>query len=352
MLSRSKVEQSLASTTAPCTDGHDIGPELADPVGTGLSDPLESAAPKAPTIQERAGALSGHVDKLRSERASLDKWNLNGEGRNQGLVHVVDYAHARPATSVKGKYGSLENTNLEDTIGRGAASGEDIREKLLAKGVAEKDFGKFASANLTPTRKDGGAGARVTRPKETDDEQTTASLADIDAAIAAAKKEMSDAINLVPGKDRGAWRTGAGAPFGKKIADLEQLALDRSMYTVPREDSKKGRVQTVERAMGAAPGAYAGNEINQVTGALDTLSTSVTPTTTTKDGSNTLNLGQQWGKAGPTATGGTAWTKQDTSIQDVSSSTSFTAGGPAQKVKAHKWGPSATTEKYSTVMGA
>ena len=350
MLSPEKVKEALGASH-PVTSDSSLGPGLVDPL-TSSSAPTSTPAPRS--IKERAADLSGHVDKLAGERKSLAKWNNNGDGRNQGLVHVVDYAHARPAASVKGKYGALEEgSNLEDTIGRGALPGSAIAEKLSTKGVASKDFSKFADANLSPLRKDDGKGARLTRSEETDSDETRGELADIDKAIADAKKEKANAIQIVPLKDRGAWAKKEGLAFTNKIARLEKLALDRTMYTVPREESKKGRVQTVERAMDAAPGAYKGDEINQVTNALDTLKGAPTSASTTKTQNGApKNLGQQLGKVGTNTNGRAKWDMVDTTINDVSSSSTMVGGSDAQKVKAHTWGPTVDSEKYSTVMGA
>ena len=43
-------------------------------------------------------ALTGHFGQRVRDQAALSKWNINAEGRNQGLVHLIDYAYARPSS--------------------------------------------------------------------------------------------------------------------------------------------------------------------------------------------------------------------------------------------------------------
>lgn len=359
MLDQDKIATALTESTGTEHGTDSVGPTLSDPVGPGLVD-----SPLVPSIKERAAGLEAHVGKLSSERASLDKWNSNSDGRNQGLVHIVDYAKARPAAKVKGT--SLANTNLEDHIGRGALTGESIRKKLGSEGskaIKDKDFAKFAKANLMPLRKDTGTdtpGTILTRTKEGDSEETVRDLADIEAAIEEAKRAKSEAIQRVPKEERGAWSRGEGAVMQTRIKELEALALERSLYTVPREESKKGRVQTVARAMGEEDDAYAGDEINKVTAALDTMVGADTTTSEhrEKDGSSEYTS-EGWVKTAPPVAGSegveearATWETGTTTVPDVSAQSTYTSGGGGQKIKAHTWGPNKTSKKYSTVMGA
>jgi len=43
------------------------------------------------------GALTAHFKQQVTDQKALSKWNINAEGRNQGLVHLLDYAFARPS---------------------------------------------------------------------------------------------------------------------------------------------------------------------------------------------------------------------------------------------------------------
>ncbi len=344
MLESDRMQSAIQAASS--SQGHDVLSQHE------LPGDLHDDLVPAPSIQERAAGLAGHVDKLASERASLDKWNLNAQGRNQGLVHVVDYARARPPTAVKG--GPLNGENLEDTIGRGPLPGGVISEMLQERGMEAGDFGKFAAKNLQPMLAQEGDGPRLTRTHDDDTPEDIDALRNIDAAIGHAKQAKSEAIQQVPGNQRRAWLQGEGKPLVDRVNHLEQLALDRTLYSVPREDSKAGRVQTVARAMGEADDAFDGDEINQVTNALDVMTGADDTTATHReaDGSQTVDLGEQWARNGESGHGGAHWEMQPTAIQDVSASSSYVSGGDGQKIKAHTWGPNADQEKYSTVMGA
>lgn len=75
------------------------------------------------------------LKKRLQEHEALDAWNVNAEGRNQGLVHLVDYAYARPMASLDGMEES--DRKLLQGTDELPLSGSALVERLSGK---EKQF--------------------------------------------------------------------------------------------------------------------------------------------------------------------------------------------------------------------
>ncbi|MEO6910494.1 MAG: hypothetical protein ABI158_06185 [Edaphobacter sp.] len=102
-----------------------IQPRMAPatrPVPVTTTTPLKSMVVQrtvdtAPIDRKAVGTfLKGHLEQRVKDLAALSKWNINAEGRNQGLVHLLDYAYARPSSlSVTPEATVKSQTKLNDS---------------------------------------------------------------------------------------------------------------------------------------------------------------------------------------------------------------------------------------------
>jgi hypothetical protein len=72
------------------------------------------------------------VGKLAKEQKALEKWNSAGSGRSQGLIHVVDYAKARPAKAVNNA-----PTVTDDALWSTFSTGHPLSGQQLARAFNE-----------------------------------------------------------------------------------------------------------------------------------------------------------------------------------------------------------------------
>lgn len=277
-------------------------------------------------IKARAAALTGHVDTLAKERVELSKWNLNAEGRNQGLVHIIDYGFAPPPKT--------QNRQLSQVMAHKSMSGRQLREHF---GMSTEDFTAFASKE--------GLVASDTKSSS----KLKGQWSSLDSRMKSTMSSSSDK------KATGLSSEYKGMAFAKK--GLEEDVRDRQFFTLPVDDSKKGRIKLAEKSAGL--GGHESfkskhqSEIIGVTQELDRLSRepSTVATSTPSKGGTFQSTG--WAKTGEkTASGVAKWAIRTQQLPNTAESTSLKTTSNGSDLRVEKWGPSSATQKYSTVMGA
>jgi hypothetical protein len=187
------------------------------------SGPAEAApVPAAPSLAPAAahkfgdGFSAAFVAKKAEEQAALGKWNLNGDSRNQGLVHLLDYSHARPARNLSsGRVGKtnltaadqrlMASTDKAPRTGAELANGRLARDADPARGITARG----AEAGLSSGR----AGMRDLVANE-------ALVPHLSAAGRPLHREASDT-------ERAAWDARQGEISGFTL-ELDQAKLDLS----------------------------------------------------------------------------------------------------------------------------
>ncbi|WP_428718023.1 hypothetical protein [Undibacterium curvum] len=277
-------------------------------------------------IKARAAALTGHVDTLAKERVELSKWNLNAEGRNQGLVHIIDYGFAPPPKT--------QNRQLSQVMAHKSMSGRQLREHF---GMSTEDFTAFASKE--------GLVASDTRLSKKMSDASSAMDAQMKSTISQSTNKKATALSS---------EYKAMAITKRRF---EEGARDRQFFTLPVDESKKGRIKLVEKSAGLADHesfkSKHQSEIIGVTQELDRLSRepSTVATSTPSKGGTFQSTG--WAKTGEKTAGGVAkWAIRTQQLPNTAESTSLKTTSNGSDLRVEKWGPSSATQKYSTVMGA
>jgi hypothetical protein len=297
-------------------------------------------------------ALLGHFTRKVEEQKALGQWNTNAQGRNQGLAHILDYAYARPP-----KQGFEK---LEADTGGQPISGKDLRKH----GYTDKQIQQLEKHELD---KEDGTEKKLL-PVSTKDEtgkviktNPESSKQDLNA-LKAQQKEYID--RLSPEEKKNLGKDKKNQELKNQIKEAEEQLADETAYKVPREESKKGRIEQVETATGKGKGSFKQDkgEIVGVTEALNNLPPKPESVKTKGPEGGEITLknpewvknpnkwvkdsqGEYSKKAG--------WTlKDNVKVPNTASSQSYKTGNEKQSLEVAKWGPNPDTMKYSTVMGA
>lgn len=271
------------------------------------------------------------VAQKAKEQKALEQWNVAASGRSQGLIHVIDYAKARPPKKVEEVPPDAKDKRWVEFMAGHPLSGAQLA----------KTFGKEPSEAATI--------AWLTR--FTKQLEPFSAPKNFDGEIAAREKTISDTIRGAT--DKKAANTSAPVQsLRREIAELKsQLAL-ASRWVVGRDDSKKGRVEKVAEAMEKKKGGqrpnYAGNEILGVTGALNELvNAENTKEKPARGFGQQITAENQWvKKAEGTKDTRAQWKQEDTTFEGSAYEEESAPAG----LRVVKWGPKGET-KYSTVMG-
>lgn len=101
--------------------------------------------------------LSAHIGQKAQEQKILDQWNTNAQGRNQGLVHLVDYSYARPTRLETTPPNVKLNAAHRDALRQGDKNGWDeqqwkanLGDKTFNDLKKQGYFSEFAGANTVP----------------------------------------------------------------------------------------------------------------------------------------------------------------------------------------------------------
>lgn len=290
-------------------------------------------------IKERAKQLAPHVDKLVAERKELDKWNLNAEGRNQGLVHIIDYAYAPPPRS--------SNKELSEMLSHKSMTGRQIRQEM---GLSTAELPKFLGKDVISG--DGGKNPSLTRGGK----KLSTQLSTLDSRM----KSMMSVSNE---KKREVANSNEYKYMKFEKEGLEEDIRDRTFYSLVPDESKKGRIPLVEKSAGMTKGDFKkvtndnphGSEIVGVTHELDRLmsdvSTKKTPQPNT--GGSTFTAKEAWVKTGTHTNGRAKWElKTNQTFPNTAVSTQVETNSNGSKLKVMRWGTASGKEKYSTVMGS
>lgn len=307
-----------------------------------LAGLTEKAPP--PKMQFRAGtpskfkaeqeAIAPLIARRSDEQSAFEKWNQAASGRNQGLVHVVDYGYGRPPVSnvdarlkpdaAMGPHKSLPGSVIAAKVGASQASFNPDKLGVVAHGPrysAEIEARKSALADLRETEKAAGrAGMLKSHPE----------------------------FQRLNGE----------------LRDLQSRSRFESAYVFKTDESKKGRIALADKSAGRpAPEPQARqdenirpigrSEINDVTAEMDRLTASSNTTVETKGPSGkSVALPQKWVKT-QEASGNQSsrWEQKDETVTDQSITTSHTSNSNGTGLKIQSWGPDGDSLKYSTVMG-
>lgn len=289
--------------------------------------------------EETKDSLNKHLERKLEEQKALAQWNTNARGRNQGLTHILDYAYARPP-----KQGFEE---LEANTGGQPISGKDLKEKhkltdkqiqQLEKYELEKEDGTEKKLLPVSTKDENG------KVIKTNPENSKQKL----NALKAQQKEYIDSLSPEEKKNLG--KDEKNQELKNQIKEAEKHLADQTAYKVPREESKKGRIEQVETATGKERGSFKQDkgEIVGVTEALNELSEKRENEETKgpKGGEITLK-NPEWVKEKD------GWeSKDNVKVPNTATSESYTTGNVKQSLRVEKWGPNPETMKYSSVMGA
>ncbi len=287
---------------------------------------------------ETKDSLKQKLKRKPEEHQALAKWNTNAAGRNQGLVHTLDYAYARPPKS------GLEELE-KNTVGQ-PTTAKDLKEK---HGITDKQIKNLEK--YTSKKEDG---TEELLPASTRDEKGNVIRTDPVAKQQELEnlKAAQDAYkaNLSPQEKQNLKTDEKFQNIKEQVNEAEKKLGEETAYTVPREESKKGRIKQVEEASGNQPGSFKQDqgEIIGVTNALDQLTQNQTPEKETKGtGEETTLKNPEWVKDEH------SWQKKSgVKVMDTARSQSHTTGNEKQSLRVEKWGPAQDKMKYSTVMGA
>ncbi len=257
--------------------------------------PAEAApAPAAPSMAPAAahkfgdGFSEAFVAKKAEEQAALGKWNLNGDSRNQGLVHLLDYSHARPPRNLSsGKVGKTNLTAADQTLmastdkaprtGAELANGRLARDAAPDRGITARGAEAGLSSGRAGMRDLVANGALVPhlsgagRPlhREASDTERAAwdarqaeigvlngQLATEDAALKARMRVVIVGLKgpaCKAAQDNDPQVQGHRAEIARLKGEIETRTVaneDETSYGIGREESKAGRMG----AMGIAKG--------------------------------------------------------------------------------------------------
>lgn len=210
------------------------------------------------------------AEKRAQEQTALEKWNVNAEGRNQGLVHLVDYTAARPMAHL----GDLAPDDQEilrrtDTA---PSSGADLVDRLSG---GRKQFEQLKKGGKLVPDVDG-EGRPLGLSDEASDE-LSAAVRRIDALdepigtlgrrIGNVSREIAQAEKEWKGIQDEEQKREAGAALAERRRHCDELKAERARLTkerqvlaervddlsrwrIGREESKSGRM----KAMGIPKG--------------------------------------------------------------------------------------------------
>jgi hypothetical protein len=208
--------------------------------------------------RQRAEAqLTPHLEQRVKDQAALSKWNVNGEGRNQGVVHLLDYANARPSNLSLSKESDVKKqTGLSD-------------EQYAALSKADRSGHRSYTRNqLTDQGKDYKLTHDQVNKLVSKGYLEPLSTPELDKANSAVKKAQGELDGLVKNKTDELTKQGVtGKQFGQQLkqfkssdssyaAKSEQLSKAKAQaeavtrYTTQTDQSKKGRLERIANADG------------------------------------------------------------------------------------------------------
>lgn len=288
-----------------------------------LNEQRTEAAAVAPVglVAQRRQELEGFIKTKRQEQRALGRWNLNAAGRNQGLVHIIDYAYAPPPRT--------QNKDLSRFLSNKSALGQTLIDqvKLDPRALSGNDL---VAGGLSPTGK---AAQKLSTSLQG---QMNTLLHGLQGQAIGQRKRQDD-FKALEGL--------------KKKADARML--EQTYFTLAQDGSKGGRIKLVEESAGLKAGTFKaqGSEIRGVTTELGRLQAITAGTSSAP--SNTPKQLDGWHKSGEKTAGGrTKWVTGAHTITDTAVSTELKTDSNNRKLKIMNWGPSSATQKHSTVMGA
>ncbi|MFY0567716.1 hypothetical protein ACN28E_28345 [Archangium lansingense] len=337
-------------------------PKAASPKTTPPS--TRSSAPSTPgkLTEAQKQPLEAHIGKKKEEQKILgDKWNTNGQGRNQGLVHLLDYAYARP-NKIDTTPPSTKLTDAEKSkLAQGDKAGWDgarWKEELGEKRFTElNDKGYFRKFQTEEGKHFGPNGAKL-NDLSAQHQGAKQKLDDTNKKLSEERNQLKSKLEAenVPKKDIGNQmkefnKTNATAKEAEKqkkvYQDLEKELANGRRYVLESDTSKKGRLGQIENSAQLPPGSLKGNEIKGGTEAVEKVMAEA------KQNGNGPKLSENkptkdmtsYDKIGPGQ-----WKEQTTKVEDLkpTHSSDQTAGG----LNVKKWGVTENDLKLSTVMGA
>ncbi|HEY9778928.1 MAG TPA: DUF4157 domain-containing protein [Leptolyngbyaceae cyanobacterium] len=298
-------------------------------------------------------SLHKKLKRKPEEQKALAQWNTNAQGRNQGLAHILDYAYARPPK--KGLEELEANTGGQPISGKGLREQNKLTDKQiqqLEKYELDKEDGTEKKLLPVSTKDENGKVIK-TNPENSKQNLNT---------LKAQQKEYIDSLSPEEKKNLGIDEK--NQELKNQIKEAEKQLADQTAYKVPREESKKGRIEQVETVTGKGKGSFKQDkgEIVGVTEALNNLPPKPESLETkgSKGGEITLknpewvNNPNKWVKDSQGEYSKKAgWTlKDNVKVPNTATSQSYTTGNEKQSLKVEKWGPNPDTMKYSSVMGA
>jgi hypothetical protein len=236
------------------------------------SEEGESSVDSNPIDRESAKtALGSHIQQRVSDQASLSKWNVNGEGRNQGVVHLLDYAHARPSNLSLGKKDDVKKqTGLSDeqydALSNADRSG---KRSFTRQGLtnANGDY-KLSDDQIDKLESKGYLEKLPTPAQQKADDAVKKSQGELDGLVKNKSNELKNAG--VKGKDLGNQlnqykETDSNYKAKlKEVDDAKSNARNVARYTTKSDVSKKGRLDRLASADGGGK-IPRGKEIEQGT---------------------------------------------------------------------------------------
>jgi hypothetical protein len=201
--------------------------------------------------------LQPHFEQRKTDQEALSKWNTNGQGRNQGVVHLLDYGYARPS--------NLSLGNKKDVMKQNGLSGEQY--DALSKADHE-GRGSFTHHGLTDPNKDykltndqvkGLVKNKYLEPVETPERKN---------AQGEVQKAQEELEGLIKQKTAELKNAGVkGKEFGNQLNEFKKtdpsyLAKDKQLndakskedavthYRTTSDESKRGRLERIANAGG------------------------------------------------------------------------------------------------------
>ncbi|MGE5493599.1 MAG: hypothetical protein ACM31P_20265 [Actinomycetota bacterium] len=285
-------------------------------------------------IAARAKLLEPHVAKLAAERKELDKWNLNADGRNQGLVHIIDYAYAPPPKT--------QNAQLSELLAHRSMTGKALRREM---GLDTSAFGELQKKDLM-------SGESEKQPMLTKAGRKLQQ--NYDDVVSRMSTMMGGALDK-----KAMAQTSEYKWLGEQKNYLTQDIRDETIYSLKPDDSKKGRLPLVAKSAGLPSFKTAatphGSEIIGVTQELERLrgDKSLSKTTPEPSKGGTYTAKESWVKAPDKNPNGTThWELQrNVTIPNTAVSEKVATDSNGAKLQVVRWGTAPGKEKFSTVMG-
>ncbi|WP_224365544.1 hypothetical protein [Hyalangium versicolor] len=362
--SNSLPSLSTPRPTAP-TPPRSAPPSPRTPTAPQLPDitrqiPTQSVRnPQPGKLQGNYSNLESHFGRKTQEQAALNQWNTNAAGRNQGVVHLIDYAYARPTKfdttppNVKLTPQQQQALKQGDKLGWNEAQwkqnlGETNFNSLKSKGY----FSEFAGGdNKVPV----GANPQRWQQLTTNHQQLSSQISTGEAALKTQRQAYTQQLTAqgVPKKEMGAkikeWE--AQNPQKQQLDALkaQRTGIESDMnaqrrYTLASDTSKQGRLEQIEKANGLPPGSLRnGNEIVGGTNAVQQHLQNNAPFPANALSPNKpleMYVKQPDGK----------WSLQQVQPQDLA--TTYSGKQEAGGLSIAQWGLSPEELKLSTVMGA